>query len=203
MRRLGVILLALSIFCISAGAKDNRIPLTFSVEGSTSMSPIAFAHSTYVTTVGYLVDEYKVNYNHHFNGTLLAGAGYDIIPRLNISLYGGYAGIGKGERVYPLLLRGTCYVSKDKNAAGSGVTLEGGIGFARKERNDIIIRTGYCHRFALASYMSMDLGIGVQGTMTHPDEVYDRYSKYLVPKALLGKSKAVNLGLYLSVGFSF
>lgn len=128
---------------------------------------------------GVRVHEDDTRIGLHPNGEVLACIGYDVLPMLNVALYGGYAGVDTGLRMFPLSIRVT-YMAGRGERDGMLVMADGGLTFREERHESWVVKAGTGYRFRLARAVNLDFLIVLRGAMTHPTLI-DPESRQAVP----------------------
>ena len=180
----------------------NGSGFRYGLEWGMQMPAVTGFDCSFITAEKYLVSEKELKYGHHINGIVSGFVGYDVIRRLNISLFAGYEGLTKGERGFGSSLRGTAHLSGNPGVSGSSVFLEGGVFWRDGHDLSETAKAGYSHRINLISFLALDINCGICLSSSHPD-VYDKYSGCMVTKENLGHLRNIAVGPFLTVALVF
>lgn len=208
-----LVLIVLPFSAIWAGERDRSTSenaarpyprFTFGVESSYALTFLNFSHFNFISSDGSRRDERAVSTSLFSNGQFLVHGGVNVSRNVNISIYTGYSGIYRGERMIPVSLRFTWLSGTDplKNRWMAFCSAGGGI-------NDITDpwnlsaegRIGGGYRFSLNRSVKLDVLLAFQECYTHPRAYESDVGNY-VPAERLRRNdayiSAVTIGLALT-----
>lgn len=139
------------------------------------------------------------------NGIVIFLAGMDLYQdRIHLGLAAGYAGAGRDNRVFPLLLR-FCYFPKSTHADGIFVQLQGGPALHlhpvwRQPAWTGSVGGGY--RICLSDELNLDLTAGIKYLYDHP-LIPNPEGPGNVPERNIRKNDAGYCALDLTIALSF
>ena len=208
MRRSILIFILLSALCMESRAQlaDNAFFRRFRFGAEWGYSQCFFRSWDY----NYLSEEgsriYDSERAFHFrpNGFLLAQVGYSLHPHFDAALCAGYAGVGRDNRLLPLLLR-LYHFPKSKREDGRFSFLQGGPawhvrGAGRPPAWMEKIGAGY--RIALSPGCRLDFQLGVQFVQDRP-LIPNPEAPGNVPERNILKNRAGYCALDFSAAVSF
>lgn len=182
-----------------SGPKRRR--LTFAAEWGVTVTPYSNWHYNYVTSIGNRVDVKGSDTGLGVNYYIDAAIGYDLLPRLNLSVHGSRAGIADGMIGWPVGLRGT--VSFGKLLRHSALAYaEGGVIFFDDLPEGRMVRAGGGIRIPIHKTVSLDILLGARLAVAHP-EYYDEHIRGNVPHDLLRARDAAYLGFSFGTALNF
>ncbi len=187
-----------------AGAVRRAYPrFTFGVESSYALTFLNYSHFNFISSDGGRRDERTVSASLFSNGQFLVHAGVNVSGNVNLSLYTGYSGVYRWERMVPLSLRFTWLSGNDpmRNrwllfcSAGTGFNDFRNLGNLSAEG-----RVGAGYRISLNRSVKMDFLLAFQESYTHPRAYESDVGNY-VPAERLRRNdayiSAVTLGIAL------
>ena len=130
--KIAALLLFFSVSSLCAeGAEKQRAytRFTFGVESSYVLTFLNYSHFNFISADGDRRDERYTTMNVFNNGQILLHAGVNMSENLNLSLYAGYSGVYRHERMIPLSLRLSWYSGKDPMADRWILFCSAGTGF--------------------------------------------------------------------------
>ncbi len=197
-KRLLILLLLLSSSPLGAG---NFLTPKFGVEWGLGITLYQSYHYNFLTEDYMRVDEKGTEWMMNMTGLLLGNVGCYMGKHFSVDLYLGSQGIRTDERVVPLTLRTTYYISGWKKD-GEFLFAEGGVGFRSHLRTTELAKLGYGHRMKLSEHISLNFIFLLQACFDRP-KVIDRYTGQIVPQDMVRLSQAVifSPGFCLSLEF--
>lgn len=185
-KRLSIFLLLLSSCSLGAG---NLLTPKFGVEWGLGVPLYQSYHYNFLTEDYMRVDEKGKEWMMNMTGLLLGNVGCYIGKHFCLGLYFGSQGIRTDERVTPLTLRASYYISGWKKD-GEFLFAEGGVGFRSHLRTTELAKLGYGHRMKLSEHISLNFIFLIQACFDRP-RVMDRYTGQFVPWEMVRHSSAV------------
>jgi len=172
--------------------------ITFGLEWGYIAQHHAYSHFNYIADGGYRMDFSDKKLTYKTNAQIMAHFGFNVSKHLNLALYGGYQGLTRQQRIFPLALRTTVLFGQPEDR-GRWLTYAGaGIGFKGSEKmfkNALIGHGGFGYRLSLTRETKLDFLCAFQGTYWHPD-TFSESIKVL-------RSDEILLGLNFGIGISF
>jgi len=169
---------------------------------------ISFDHHTnFITEDGYRANIQNAGMCFTANGYLMGSIGINIWKHFDLNLMSGYAGIGKNNRMIPLLLRAGYHLKSTGNDTPF-CFLDGGLGFhIRKEgepyrKPAIIAGAGLGYRLVLTRRSSIDFVFNGRWTFDSL-LITDPNSGNFIDDCNIKRNKAFYLTLSLGVGLNF
>lgn len=157
-----------------------------------------------VSEEGYRIYDRDAEFMFHPNGSLLAHIGYELNDYFILALYGGYVGMGKGNRLLPLQLRLSWFL-EELDEDGGFLYMQGGPAFhlhLQETRMAWMLSTGIGLRQRLNTDCNLDLCFGLKYLNDHPLLPNPEGPGY-VPSHLIRKNDAGYFALEVSLGFNF
>lgn len=202
MKRLLIILLIFTCFNIIVKAEDNHKPrFVYGIEWGYAATFQSGYHYNFFAPEGYRVDDYGNSFGYKSNADVYLYLGHEIGKSWIVSLYAGYAGVGKIHEVIPVTLRATRFWGDDPSTDRWFAFIDAGSGISVKKPVQEIIagKIGGGYRIALSQKTGLDLILALRMTYTHPEIIYDGQP---VDVGKVNRSNAylsaVSLGLSLS-----
>lgn len=161
----------------------------------------------YITHEGYRVDDDYKGLSFEGNGHVMAEMGINLTDRLAVSVYGGYAGLSEGNRVFPVLLR-ACLFPEGMTEDGLFCFAEAGPGFHSSTPSTttlpaaIIANAGGGYHIALSRSIGLDFELSLRGAFDHK-LIKDADTGDWVPDADIRRNATRTYALCLSIGLSF
>ena len=158
----------------------------------------------FISEEGYRIfDEYS-GFNFSANATVLGVVGYQLTERSNLALCSGYIGIGKNNRLVPVLLRYSFYPS---GAWSDGLVAfaQGGTAWHEHEnygRQAWLASAGGGYRIRLGGSCCLDLLLGFKYVYDHPS-IPNPEGPGNVPEHNIRGNHARHCALDLSIAISF
>ena len=194
---------ALLFACLGAGA---RVPdkLHLGADWGFTATALRFHHYNYLDeSIGFRVDDSGWTSDIGANGFVYLTVGFDVTDRLKLDAYAGYAGVNDNVRIVPVLVGATWFL-RSGGVDGFFLYARGGEGFKpRKSGPPIIMGTaGPGFRLALSRRSSIDVKLGIQFSIDHP-EVWDPVERQYISPHNIRRNDAtyygVNLGIALNL----
>lgn len=197
------------MFSLSLAARpfpDKRFFDRFVVGVEWGYTQSLFLHRDYnfISDEGYRVYEQDFSFLPHANAQVLATLGYRLSEVALLSLYGGYMGMGKDNRLLPAMLRFSYFPSTDSEE-GLFAYGQGGVAWhvhATAGRMAWLGAAGAGYRFRLSYDTNLDLLIGVKYVHDHPS-IPNPESPGNVPEHNIRKNNAGYYALDLSIAINF
>ena len=209
MRRklLSIILLIIS----TSISSEARLPdswffrrFNMGLEWSYTQSVLRTWDYNILSEEGYRIYDKDAAFMFHPNASVSAQIGFLLDDRFVISLHGGYAGIGKGNRLLPLQLR-LSWFPDTFDGGGRFIYLQGGPAFRirpQEMRQAWLFVSGMGYRLRLNTECNLDLSLGLKYLYDHPLLPNPEGPGY-VPAHNIRKNNAGSFALDLSMGFNF
>ena len=124
----------------------------------------------YISEEGYRIFEENRRFQAIANAQVLAHFGYRINDKMNLAVYGGYMGMGKDNRLLPVMLRVSFFPFTDVED-GMFVYAQGGVAWhihSTAGNMAALAALGGGYRFRLSLYTNLDLLLGVKYLRDHP-----------------------------------
>ena len=157
-----------------------------------------------ISEEGYRIYDEGVEWMLHPNAGVSAHLGFLLNDYLVLALYGGYAGVGTGNRLLPVQLRMSWFLESVEED-GSFFFWQGGpaIHLHNQEmRPAWLFATGIGFRKRLNADCNLDISLGMKYLYDHPLLPNPEGPGY-VPMHNIRKNNAGYYALDLSVGFNF
>ena len=209
MRRklLSIIILIISVSISS----DAHLPdswffqrLNMGLEWGYTQSVLRTWDYNIISEEGYRIYDQDGELMLHPNASLSAHIGYLLNDHLVLALYGGYAGVGKGNRLLPVQLRMSWFMDP-LYVDGCFLYLQGGPAFhirLQETHTAWMFVSGFGYRLRLNADCSLDLGVGLKYLQDHPVLPNPEGPGY-VPAHHIRKNNAGYYALDLTLGFNF
>ena len=200
MGKKAYMLLIFSMLCyVNAGAGE-RLRFTWGLDWGICANAYFQEHNVFYSEEQSLVETDRAGWRYHTNGHIFGQVGVDIAQKVNLSLYSGYMGLGRGMRAIPLAARATYYF-RSAPVSGPFVSLAGGWAFDEKwkQKSGYTGQAGLGYRWAVGSGLMMDLSAGVRLSQYHPREFVDFFTGSLVSGERYVSARSFVGGLYLSL----
>ena len=203
-RILGMVAAAVLVF----GARTlpsyaQSSPLHFGIEWGLSEKFFDVHNYNFLTEEGLRVDDNGAGTDFHGNMFLLARAGACIADLFTISACAGYAGISRNRRIIPVT--GLVTITPNgRDSDGFTAFLGSGIGIHDVKSDYVLFlgRAGAGYRYVLDNSVSLDLNLGMQVTLDHPEIWNPVEQKYVLEQRVL-ESNAFYLAMTLSLAVNF
>lgn len=204
MRRFTYVISVLFCLAVSvpaaAGDKGNTCSgerrdfprFTFGVETSYVLTFLNYSHFNFISSDGGRRDERTLTDVAMSNGQILVSGGVNISDKLNLSLYTGYGGVYRRERMVPLSMRLSWYSGGDpmKNRWIAFCGLGAGFNdFSDLSRISAEGKLGCGYRISLNRSAKLDFLLAFQEVFTHP-RAYESDAGNYVPVERLRRNNA-------------
>lgn len=184
--------------------QERDYPLfTFGMETSYVLGFMNYSHFNFISADGDRRDERSLTAGAVSNGQILAGCGINLSRNWNLSLFTGYGGVYRRERMVPLSLRVT-WLSGDNPLENRWLLFCGaGIGFNDFERPEKVSaegKIGAGYRISLNRAVKLDFLVGFQEVYTHPRAGESDTGDYVAPERMRRNDaflSALTIGLAL------
>ena len=143
---------------------------TFGVEWGYSQCFLLNRDYNFISEEGYRVYEQNLGFLWHPNAQLLASVGYQLGERSTLAVYGGYIGVGKNNRLLPVMLRYS-YFPSTHSEDGLFAYAQGGLAWhvhATAGRMGWLGTLGGGYRIRLSRDVRLDLLVGLKYLHDHP-----------------------------------
>ena len=157
-----------------------------------------------VSEEGYRIYDHDAELMLHPNASVLGQVGFLLNDYLEIAVYGGYVGMGKGNRLLPVQLRLSWFLDP-MDEDGAFFYYQGGPAFhlhLQETRPAWLFATGVGLRRRLNSDCNLDISLGLKYLNDHPLLPNPEGPGY-VPAYNIRKNDAGYYALDLSLGFNF
>lgn len=207
MRNAGKTLFAalMALSCVCARAQAPRV--RYGLEWGISPTFLQSRDINYISAEGYRVDEDGKDFAIDWNGFVLADVGVNLNDNWALSLYAGYAGLSKGNRIFPLLLRVSAF-PKGMTNDGIFIYAEGGAGFhsAVPDTSTLpaaaMTDAGLGYHLALSRSIGLDVQLSLRGSHDKM-RIKDADTGVWVPDADIRRNDMHCYALCLSIGLNF
>lgn len=207
MKKAAISLVAVlsALFCISAQAQAPRV--RYGLEWGISPTFLQSRDINYISAEGYRVDEDWTGLEFDVNGLVMAEFGVNLNDCFALSLYAGYAGISKDNRLFPLLLRLSAF-PKGMTDDGIFIFADGGAGFhsaipdAATLPAAVIADAGTGYHIALNRSIGLDFQVSLRGSFDHM-LIKDADTGNWVPDADVRRNATRCYALCFSIGLNF
>ena len=202
--RIYAILIAAAVLLFAArpaGAQSS--PLHFGIEWGLSEKFFDVHNYNFLTEENLRVDDNNAGPDFHSNLFILGRAGACIVDLFTVSLCAGYAGISRNRRIIPVT--GLVTITPNgKDSDGFTAFLGSGIGIHDVKSDYILFlgRAGAGYRYALDKAVSLDINLGFQVALDHPEIWNPVEQKYVLEQRVL-ESNAFYLATTLSLAVNF
>lgn len=177
--------------------KSDKV-FTYGIETSYIALFEAYNHTNYISDEGGRVDLVSQSYHYNTVARVLVFAGCNIGHHFNISLYGGYQGASKKQKLIPMILRPTV-VFGPHEARGRALAYAGcGTGFnIGKTAGGLPVfgELGGGYRLSLFGSVKVEFLAALCCIYTHPGSVPDA--------AEIRRSNQLDIGLSLGTAIRF
>jgi len=182
-------------------AKERRRSqplITYGLEWGYIAQTHIYSHFNYVAEGGYRVDSRDPKPSFNSNAQILAHFGFNIGDNFNLAAYGGYQGINRRQRIFPVTLRATVLFGEPEDNgrwltyAGGGIGLKGS---PKMFGNAYVANGGFGYRLNLTRETKLDFLCSLQATYWHPNTFSESIE--------VRRSNEYLLGLNIGVGISF
>ena len=205
-------LLSIILLIVSASiSSEARLPdswffrrFNMGLEWSYTQSVLRTWDYNILSEEGYRIYDKDAAFMFHPNASVSAQIGFLLDDRFVIALHGGYAGIGKGNRLLPLQLR-LSWFPDSVEEGGRFIYLQGGPAFhfrPQEMRQAWLFVSGMGYRLRLNTDCNLDISLGLKYLYDHPLLPNPEGPGY-VPAHNIRKNNAGSFALDLSMGFNF
>ena len=208
MRRKHLLIILLIISAsISSEARlpDGRFfrRVNMGLEWSYTQSLLRTWNYNLLSEEGYRIFDKDAAFMFHPNANVSAQIGFLLNDHFVIALHGGYAGIGKDNRLIPVQLRLTWF-PEPVDEDGGFFYLQGGPAFhlrPQEMRQAWLFVSGMGYRLRLNAECNLDFSLGLKYLYDHP-LLPDPEGPGYVPAQNIRKNNAGSFALDLSMGFN-
>lgn len=158
----------------------------------------------FISEEGYRIFEQQTGFNWHANAQLLLSVGHLIGEHSSLTLYSGYMGVGKDNRLIPLQLRYSFFPSQYRHD-GPIAYAQGGVAWhihTSAGRMGWLGGLGGGYRVRLSYDTYLDLLVGVKYLHDHPS-IPNPEGPGNVPERNIRKNNAGYCALDISIALSF
>ena len=206
-RKLLTIILLLSSLSVSARVLPNGFffdRFRMGVEWGYSQCFLLVHSYNYISEEGSRFYDETRDFHLQPNGLILGYIGMDLGERFNLSLYGGYLGVGRDNRLFPVLLRGSWFPRGTRDDGGlfflqAGPALHG---FPEGRKVAWLGSLGGGYRIRLSDDCFLDLLGGLKLLYDHP-LIPNPEGPGHVPARNIRKNNAGYCALDLTISVSF
>ena len=177
---------------------------TVGVEWGYTQNLLQSRRYNFISEEGYRIFEDSFAFKPHANAQVLAHFGYRLSEQAGLAVYGGYMGMGKDNRLFPLMLRVSFFPSTD-NEDGLFVYGQGGVAWhvhTTAGRMAWLGSAGGGYRIRLARNTNLDLLLGVKYLHDHPS-IPNPEGPGNVPEHNIRMNNAGYCALDISIAISF
>ena len=157
-----------------------------------------YSHFNYVADGGYRVNHEDVDITYTTNAQVLAHFGVNLGRHTNLAVYGGYQGITRKQRIFPMTLRFTGLFGQPDDKGRWLAYAGGGVGFKGSKQmfgNAVVGHIGGGYRLTLTRETKLDFLAAIQSTYWHPNTFSESID--------VRRSNELLLGLNLGIGLTF
>ncbi len=174
--------------------------LTYGLEWGYSANINHAYHYNYTSQIGRI--DIRENYMCFKNNAYVsAHFGLNCSRHLNLSVYGGYESIYRGQAVIPLSLRGTWLFGKNPMGSRWLAFLDGGWAFSTSDyRAGAIAKAGAGYRISLSRSVKLDFMLSYEFASTDVD-IYDDSGNH-VPTSRIRRNDNYFSAINLSIGIT-
>lgn len=191
--------------CEEHGDRRPYPLFTFGVESSYVFTFLNRSHFNFISADGDRRDERVLTTGAISNGQFLVHGGINVSPKVNLSLYAGYCGVFRHERMIPVSLRVSWYSGDDPMRNRWIVFCSAGAGF-NDIRNPWKLsaegKLGGGYRISLNRSVKLDLVFAFQEVYTHP-RAYESDAGNYVPQERLRRNDAYISAFALGIALVF
>lgn len=196
-------LLILLLLTCSINAFARKPNVSYGLEWGYTASFLRTVHYSFVCSDGYRIVDNSSSFNYFSNGSILANVGLDLLPKLNLSVYSGLAGVWSDRWVVPVELRLRFCPA---GLYGDGFICSAGasVNFPTKTLRETCFRAsaGAGYRVAVFRDISVDFLLSV-GYSTDHDQIIDPISGDIVTYSNISHNDSGYLGISLSAAINF
>ncbi len=204
-------LLIIFLIFVASISSEARLPDTWffrrfnmGLEWSYTQSVLRIWDYNILSEEGYRIYDKDAALMFHPNASISAQIGFLLNEYLVIAIHGGYAGMGKGNRLLPVQLR-LSWFPDPVDEDGGFFYLQGGPAFHLRPlqmRPAWLFASGLGYRLRLNMDCNLDFCLGLKCLYDHPMLPNPEGPGY-VPAHNIRKNNAGTLALDFSMGFNF
>ena len=205
------LILIISLIISASISSEARLPdgwffrrFNMGLEWSYTQSLLRTWDYNILSEEGYRIYDKDAAFMFHPNASVSAQIGFLLNDSFVIAIHGGYAGIGKGNRLLPLQFR-LSWFPDTFDGGGRFIYLQGGPAFRirpQEMRQAWLFVSGMGYRLRLNTECNLDLSLGLKYLYDHPLLPNPEGPGY-VPAHNIRKNNAGSFALDLSMGFNF
>ena len=205
------LILIISLIISASISSEARLPdgwffrrFNMGLEWSYTQSLLRTWDYNILSEEGYRIYDKDAAFMFHPNASVSAQIGFLLNDSFVIAIHGGYAGIGKGNRLLPLQLR-LSWFPDTFDGGGRFIYLQGGPAFRirpQEMRQAWLFVSGMGYHLRLNTECNLDLSLGLKYLYDHPLLPNPEGPGY-VPAHNIRKNNAGSFALDLSMGFNF
>ena len=205
------LILIISLIISASISSEARLPdgwffrrFNMGLEWSYTQSLLRTWDYNILSEEGYRIYDKDAAFMFHPNASVSAQIGFLLNDSFVIAIHGGYAGIGKGNRLLPLQLR-LSWFPDTFDGGGRFIYLQGGPAFRirpQEMRQAWLFVSGMGYRLRLNTECNLDISLGLKYLYDHPMLPNPDGPGY-VPTHNIRKNDAGSFALDLSMGFNF
>ena len=205
------LLLIISLTVVMSLSSEARLPdswffrrFNMGVEWGYTQCLFQTGDYNIISEEGYRIYDKDGAFLFHPNACVSGQIGFLLNDYFVVALYGGYAGMGKGDRLIPVQLRLSWFIDT-LDEDGGFLFLQGGPAFhvhIQETPPAWLIASGFGYRFRLNFDCNLDISLGVKYLNDHPQLPNPEGPGY-VPVHHIRKNNAGHYALDLSLGFNF
>lgn len=177
----------------------------FGVEWGYTQSFYLHRDYNFISEEGYRVFEQTSGFAFHPNAQILGQVGFSLSERVQLSVLGGYMGVGRANRLFPVLLRLSIF-PETLTEDGFFYFAQGGPAWHPKssagEGTAILTSAGAGYRLRLSTDCCLDLLVGIKYLADHP-AIPNPDGPGKVPGRNIRKNYAGYCALDFSIAISF
>lgn len=199
--------LVLLIFCmVRLDARGDRCAdfprLTWGAEWGYNAAFYTAWHYNFFSTEGYRVDEKDSSLKYRNNAEASLHVGYNLDRHWNVSLYAGYAGVGRYGKAVPLTVRMTRFLGDNPMNDRWFCFAEAGSGICIKKHPQEIFagRIGGGRRLSLGRGTKLDFVAAAKIIYTHTPIKYERVR---IPENMTNRNEAYVIAASLGLSLTF
>ena len=196
-------LLILILLACSVDALAWKPGLSYGLEWGYTASFLRTIRYSYICSDGYRITDNSSEVNYFSNGSILANAGVDVLPKLNVSVYSGLIGVWSDRWMVPVELR-LRFCPAGLYSDGFVYSLGTSANFPTSTLRETCLRAsaGAGYRVAVFRVLSVDFLLSV-GYCTDHDQIKDVISGETVFHYNITHNDAGYLGVSLSAAINF
>jgi len=178
--------------------KEKQTLLTYGVEIDYTAQFHVYSHFNYISESGYRVNHVDTDFSYLTNAQILGHIGMNLGKHTNLAVYGGYMGVTRHQKMFPLCLRATVLFGQPEDKGRGLMFASGGVGF--KGSSQIIgiaqlAKLGGGYRFGLTRNVKLDVLCSLQEVLWHPN--------FFAESLDIRRSNEICLGLNLGTALVF